>query len=153
MVGGTAAAALALGAVQWTHVLSPDELGACAVLPGAALERVAAVAAPPQPFEPEGARATGCSYGREPGVNLTVFSIGRGGGDVLREVRASGAAQGVAMKPLRGPGFTGYTSVGPRPGSESVVLVKHDQYVNVLVYNATPGTAERLGALAADTLA
>jgi hypothetical protein len=53
---------------------------------------------------------------------------------------------------MRGPGYDGYLSGGPREGSESVVVVKHDHSVNVLVYNAPPGTGERLGALAARSL-
>jgi len=150
-----AAAVLGLAGVERTHVLGPSVLAACEVLPAAELGRIAAVG-PAEPFEPEqtGTEATGCTYGRsEPGASLTVFSVGRDGGAFLRRIRASDEAQHIDPgKRLSGPGYVGYVGAGPRPGSESVVVVKHDEYVNVLVDNAPAGTAERLGVLAAHTL-
>lgn len=51
-----------------------------------------------------------------------------------------------------GPGTRGTATGGPRPGSESAVVVKHDHYVDVVVYNAPPGTAEQLAGAAARRL-
>lgn len=147
--------ALALAGVTAAYIVDRQELGACDVLPRAEVERIALVADPPEPFATEntGTESTGCSYGRgEPGVYVTVFSVARSGSDMMQRARVLGEAHGAVFKSLNGPGYEGFTTVGPRQGSESVVVVRHDQYVEVLVFNARPGTAERLGVVAARTL-
>jgi len=140
--------------VEGSRILRSNETGACDVLPTADLQRVAAVMAAPKAFEPEktGIDATGCAYGREPGIYLTVLSVRHGGRTFLRQIREADDTRGVDVRTLSGPGYEGYETVGPRERSESVVIVKHDQYVNILVYNAPAGTAARLGGVAAHTL-
>jgi hypothetical protein len=155
-IGGMVAiAALALAGLTAAYVVHRRGLGACEVLSRAEVKRIAGVADPPEPFEPEntGIRSTGCSYGPgEPGVYVTVFSIAHGGSDMMRRARTLGEAHGAVSKSLKGPGYDGYATGGPREGSESAVVVKHDHYIDILVYNAPPGTAEQLAIVAARRL-
>lgn len=150
-----AIAALALAGVTAAYVVDGRPPGACDVLRPAEVERIAGVAGGPEPFEPEntGIESTGCSYGQgEPGAYVTVFSVAHGGLDMMRRARDAGAAHGAASTPLDGPGYEGYATGGPRAGSESAVVVKHDHYVDVLVYNAPAGTAAQLARVAAGRL-
>lgn len=154
-IGLVAITALALAGVTAAYMGDRREPGACDVLPRAEATRIAGVADPPEPFEPEntGIQSTGCSYGRgEPGVYVTVFSVAHGGLDMMQRARALGEAHGAVQKPLKGPGYEGFVTGGPREGSESAVVVRHDHYVDVLVYNAPPGTAEQLAVVAARRL-
>jgi len=147
--------ALALGVVTPACAGDRRALGACDVRPRAQVERIAGVREVPEPFEPEntGIDSTGCSYGQgEPGTYLTVFSVARGGAEMMRRARTVGEAHGAVFMSLNGPGYEGYTSVGPRPGSESAVVVKHDHHVEVIAYNTPPGTAAKLAIVAAGRL-
>lgn len=80
--GAAFAVAMTLGAVLAWRTATGGGPAACEVLPAADVARVA-VGAAPVPFEPQdtGTKATGCSYGREPGVNLTVLSVAASGHD------------------------------------------------------------------------
>lgn len=150
--GLVAIAALALaGVAAAAHVVDRPASGACDVLRPAEIERIAGVAGPPQPFETEntGIESTGCSYGHgEPGAYVTVFSVAHGGLDMMRRARDAGEAHGAVSTPLKGTGYEGYATSGPRPGSESAVVVKHDHYVDIVVYNAPAGTAAQLASVA-----
>jgi hypothetical protein len=50
----------------------------------------------------------------------------------------------VATKRIIGRGYEGFVTGGPREPSERAVIVKHDHYVDIVVYHAASGTAERL---------
>jgi hypothetical protein len=50
---------------------------------------------------------------------------------------------------VSGNGYQAFTTGGPREGSESVVVLKGDQYGNIVVYNVPTGTAARLAKVAA----
>jgi hypothetical protein len=155
VVGYVVVAALVIGVAAAVGIRRSEALGACEILPSADIERIAGVPGPPKPFETEraGIASTGCDFGDgEPGTYLTMFSVRRHGGAFMRSGRDMQVAHGVEITPLKGPGYDGYLSGGPREGSTSVVVVKHDHYVNILVYNAPPGTAERLADLAGRTL-
>jgi hypothetical protein len=155
-IGGLVAmTALAIAGVTAAFKVDRRDQDACDVLSQAEVKRIAGVADPAEPFETEntGIQSTGCSYGRgEPGVYVTVFSVAHGGFDMMQRGRALGEAHGAAFTSLKGHGYEGYTSVGPRERSESAVVVKHDHYVEVLVYNAPPGTAKQLAIVAARRL-
>jgi hypothetical protein len=151
--GAAFAVAVTLAAVLAGRTVTGGGPVACKVLPAADVARIAAGAAP-VPFEPEntGIKATGCSYGRGPGVNITVFSVADDRRALMLRNQRSHDEHGVVATPLKGRGYVGYTTPGPRPGSESVVVVKHDHYVDIIVFNAVPGTAEQLAHAAARAL-
>jgi hypothetical protein len=150
VVGAAASAVVVVvGGVQAARMVASDGVTACDVLGASDIERIAA--APPVPFEPErsGTKATGCSYGRQPGVNVIVFSVEQGGRALLRRNLRAVEEHGVVPVAVAGKGYEGYVGPGPTPGSESVTVVRNDHYVNIIVVNAAPGMAEQLGAAAA----
>jgi len=61
-------------------------------------------------------------------------------------------AHGVATQRLHGKGYRGYTTTGPGDGSESLVVLRGDHYINVIFFNLPSGTAARFAPAAAANL-
>ncbi|HVF74586.1 MAG TPA: hypothetical protein VM938_06015 [Acidimicrobiales bacterium] len=139
---GAVAAVLVVGAVVWAPTEPADAVAACDVLPADEVVRVLGVRLEGRAFEPQAttAHSSGCGYGRAPGVHMIVFAVGPGGKDFHRQPEG---------KDVSGPGYRAHVGAGPRERSESLVVLRGDQYVNVVVYDAPPGTAERFAPIAA----
>jgi hypothetical protein len=92
---------------------------------------------------------TVCNYGRGQGVALTVFTVSSGGSFYVSQKRAAEAHGN--PRDLSRAGYQAFAldDVLSPPGPQTFFLVKHDRYVNVVVYNASPGAAELLAAEAA----
>ena len=143
---GVSAAVIILGTLAWGWVGTgaSHRVVACEVLDARSVEAVLGRPVEPRAFEPDGAReleTTACSYGDgEPGSYLTVFASWDGE-DLFTRGASSPAnvgtdANGVPYQTRRG--------VGPRDGSETFFLLHEGRYVNVITYNAAPGSADLL---------
>lgn len=145
-------AMVAVGSLGLPRTHPTRRVAACDVLSARDVERVLGAPAPaPSAFEPIGdvGHATGCSYGTAPGVHLTVFAIAPGGQAFERRQHAALVAREVEERDVSGAGYRASVTGGPQERSESAVVVQGDRYVNVVVYEAAPGSAERLVPIAA----
>lgn len=79
---------------------------------------------------------------------MTVFSVAKGGSDMLHRARSLGEAHGAVSWSIDGSGYEGYRDGRRPPRLGERRVVKHDHYVDVVVYNAPPGTAEQLAGAA-----
>jgi hypothetical protein len=83
---------------------------------------------------------------------VTVFAVSPGGRQLVRLQERAMREHGTPVTDLGGSGYVASLTVGPREGSESVVVLRGDRYVNVVVYGAPPGTAAQLVPVAARSL-
>lgn len=101
---------------------------------------------PSAPFTPEGEGGrgrTGCHVGIGTDVSATVFAAGKDAGSYFERVVVFGAAD-VGLGDVSRAGVEALVTGGPRDGSESLVLLRHGVYVNVVLYGAPAGAVARL---------
>jgi hypothetical protein len=153
---GAVIVALAAATVVRAELDQGPRLGACHVISKVDIASASGVGVGTgEAFHPEGNErdASGCFYGRAPGVQVTVFVISPGGTRFLRSRQAAVEAHHVAEQNLSRTGYEAYKTAGPRQNSESVVVLWHDEYVEVQVFEARSGTADQFAVIAARHLA
>jgi hypothetical protein len=94
-----------------------------------------------------------CSYGRAPGPNLTVFAAKRGGAEFYASQKRAAEAHGSNPRSLTRAGHQAFgMDAVAGPTVQTFFLLKHGQYVNVLLYNAPPGATDLLASEAASAI-
>ncbi len=95
--------------------------------------------------DPKDARTTGCYLGDAvTGTYAIVFAVDRNAESLFARSRLSLLAQGAVLRETDGADYQSYAGTGPLGSSESLTVLRKGTYVNVLLFNAPPGSVDKL---------
>jgi hypothetical protein len=130
-------------------------LNACSVLSLSSIERAVGVISGPGKAEapevggPPG--ASDCLYGLAPGPNILVFAAKQDSRSFYDSQQRAASTDG-QVHDISQSSYRAFTIDGPQSTFQTFFMLKHGQYLNVVIYNARPGAAGLLAADAANTI-
>jgi hypothetical protein len=149
-----------LGSVLGAACGKSNEASACQVVTAAMLSTAVGNAVRPgraDVAEPGGpADATVCNYrSAVSDLSATVFAARDGAANFYAQQRRAADTNGSEPRDIDGPGFQAFGFMGNGNGgltTQTFFLLKHGQYVNVILFGASAGAAQRLAVSTAGSI-